>query len=83
MPATADDAKKIPVGETRGQGDTQGRNLGVSGSFSGATLGRNYQKSETIGRSFYRVSEDLLNVTVTVTQDKAKDWTATGFSRSR
>ena len=79
LPATADDAKKIPVGETRGRGDTQGSNVGVSGSFSGATLGRNYQKSETTGRSFYRVSEDLLNVTVTVMKDKAKDWSASAI----
>jgi hypothetical protein len=79
VPATADDAKKIPVGETRGRGDTEGRNVGLSGSFSGATLGRNWQKSDTIGRSFYRVSEDLLNVTTTVMQDKVKDWSASAL----
>ena len=79
MPATADDAKKIPVGETRGQGDTQGTNAGLSGSFGGFTLGRNWQKSGTTGLSFYRVSEGLLNVTTTVMQDKAKDWNASAM----
>ena len=51
----------------------------MSGSFGGATLGRNWQTSETTGLSFYRVSEDLLNVTATVTQDKAKDWGISGL----
>ena len=78
-PATSADAKKIPVGETRGQSDTEGRNVGVSGSFGGTTLGRNWQTSETTGLSFYRVSDDLLNVTATVTQDKAKDWGISGL----
>ena len=73
-PATSDDATKIAVGETRGKSETEGRNVGVSGSFGGTTLGRNYQTSETTGLSFYRVSEDLLNVTVTVMQDSSKDW---------
>jgi hypothetical protein len=74
VPATSDDAKKIPVGETRGQGGTAGRNVGVSASFGGTTVGRNWQTSDTTGLSFYRLSKDLLNVTTTVTQDKAKDW---------
>ncbi len=54
----------------------EGRNVGLSGSFGGITLGRNWQTSGTTGLSFYRVSEDLLNVTITVMQDKAKDWEA-------
>jgi hypothetical protein len=74
VPASSGEAAKIAVGETRGEADTTGTNAGLSGSFGGTTLGRNWQTSETTGRSFYRVSEDLLNVTTTVTQDKAKDW---------
>src|SRR5262249_11300622 len=79
VPATSDEAKKIAVGETRGQSDTEGRNVGVSGSFGGTTLGRNWQTSETTGLTFYRGSEDRLNSTATVTQDKAKDWGISGL----
>ena len=74
VPASSGEAAKIAVGETRGEADTKGSSAGLSGSFGGTTLGRNWQTSETTGRSFYRVSEDLLNVTTTVTRDKAKDW---------
>ena len=62
-----------------GKSDTEGRNVGLSGSFGGTTLGRNWQKSDTTGLSFYRKSEELLNVTATVTQDKAKDWGIAGL----
>ncbi len=76
-PTTSAAALKIPVGETRGSGDMEGSNWGVSGSY-GATIGYGEQKSTSHQLTVRRLSESLFDVTAVVSRDKVKDWSISG-----
>ena len=77
-PTSVEGALAIPVGETRGSGETEGSNWGVSAFERLATVGYGQQKCTSHQLAVRRVSEQLVDVTAVVSRYKVKDWSIAG-----